>query len=232
MKYLDLAVVNEQIKTIDVKGKQYSEVAQRINAFRKLFPNGFIRTNILSNNDGVVVMKAEVGYYDDIDIRILATGTAYEKEESSFINKTSYIENCETSAVGRALGMLGIGIETSVASAEEMQNAINNQKITQEEADNYKLKFGKYIGKTFKEIKDDKKYINWLIMNTRDEMLLEVMRLSLGIVIPSPEEMEEKTKLLAEISKRDIDREEIHNKYNVENITDLSIEQLREILNG
>jgi hypothetical protein len=58
---------------------------------------------------------------------VLGTGTAYEKESSSFINKTSYIENCETSAVGRALGMCGFGIDVSVASAEEVQNAINNQ---------------------------------------------------------------------------------------------------------
>ena len=53
--------------------------------------------------------------------------TAYEKENSTFINKTSYIENCETSALGRALGIAGFGIDTSVASAEEVQNAINNQ---------------------------------------------------------------------------------------------------------
>ena len=64
----------------------------------------------------------------------LGTGHAYEKESSSFINKTSYIENCETSAVGRALGMCGFGIDTSVCSAEELTNAINNQKSPQWEA--------------------------------------------------------------------------------------------------
>lgn len=228
MKYLDLAIVNEQIKTIDVKGKQYSEVAQRINAFRKLFPEGFIRTQLISNESGVCVMKTEVGTGE----RILATGMAYEKEDSSFINKTSYIENCETSAVGRALGMLGIGIETSVASAEEMENAINNQVITQEDADKYKLKFGKYKDMTLKEVaKKDSKYIDWLIMNTKDEMFLKVMELALGIVIPSQEEQEEKCRLLAEISKRNIDRDMIHKKYEVKNITDLTIEQLKEILN-
>ena len=59
--------------------------------------------------------------------KILATGMAQEKETSSYINKTSYIENCETSAVGRALGMLGIGSDEQMASAEEVANAINNQ---------------------------------------------------------------------------------------------------------
>ena len=57
----------------------------------------------------------------------MGTGTAYEKEGSTFINKTSYIENAETSAVGRALGFCGFGIDTSVASYEEVTNAINNQ---------------------------------------------------------------------------------------------------------
>ena len=130
MKYLDLAIANEQISQVKRKGKNYSEVNQRIKAFRMLYPEGFIKTEILSNVDGVCIIKAEVGYYetDTIDTRhILGTGIAYEKENSTFINKTSYIENCETSAVGRALAMCGIGIDTSVASAEEVQNAIANQ---------------------------------------------------------------------------------------------------------
>ncbi len=58
---------------------------------------------------------------------ILATGTAYEKETPGTINETSYIENCETSAVGRALGMLALGIDTAVASYEEVQNAVKAQ---------------------------------------------------------------------------------------------------------
>lgn len=229
MKYLDLCIANETIKTTDIKGKEYAEVNQRIKAFRMLYPNGFIRTTLLSNENGVCVMKAEVG----IDNYIMASGTAYEKEDSSFINKTSYIENCETSAVGRALGMLGIGIDTSVASYEEVANAIENQVITQEDADTYEIKFGKYKGNLLKEVyKNDPKYIDWIIQNTQDENLLEIIRLATGIYIPSLEEQEEKTKLLAQIRKLDIDREDIYDKYEVENITDLSIEQLKEVLNG
>lgn len=115
---------NEQIKTTDIKGKDYAEVNQRIKAFRMCYPNGSISTEILSLVDGMVTMRATVCNEEG---QILGTGTAQEKETSSFINKTSYIENCETSAVGRALGMCGFGIDTSVASAEEVQNAIHNQ---------------------------------------------------------------------------------------------------------
>jgi hypothetical protein len=124
--YEALKNVNEKIKTTDIKGKQYAEVNQRINAFRMLFPNGSIETDILSLDGGVCVMKATI---KDEEGKVLGTGTAYENEGSSFINKTSYIENCETSAVGRALGMVGIGIDTSVASYEEVANAINNQEL-------------------------------------------------------------------------------------------------------
>lgn len=129
MTFEELQKVNETLKTTDVKGKPYIEVNQRIKAFRQLYPEGFIKTEILSNENGVVVMKAIVGWYtaDGSEI-VLATGTAYEKETSSYINKTSYIENCETSAVGRALGMIGFGIDTSVASAEEVENAISGQE--------------------------------------------------------------------------------------------------------
>lgn len=117
---------NETIKTTDIMGKDYAEVNQRIKAFRMVYPTGTIETEMSSNENGVVIFRANV--YDNED-RLLATGTAYEKENSTFINKTSYIENCETSAIGRALGIAGFGIDTSVASAEEVQNAINNQEV-------------------------------------------------------------------------------------------------------
>lgn len=125
MTYEELKQVNAQIKTTPIKGKDYAEVNQRIEAFRKLFPMGSIVTDIVSLVDGVVVIKATVS---DEEGKVLATGTAYEKEGNSNINRTSFIENCETSAVGRALGLLGIGINVSVASYEEVSNAILNQE--------------------------------------------------------------------------------------------------------
>ena len=115
------------MKTIDIKGKPYIEVNERIKHFWELYSPDKCRkinTIMLSNENGICIFKAEIW----VGGEILATGHAYEKEGSTIINKTSYIENCETSAVGRALGMLGIGIDTSIASAEEVQNAIANQE--------------------------------------------------------------------------------------------------------
>ena len=131
MDYKDLKEINNKLKTIDVKGKNYVEVNERIKAFREMCPNGSIETNIEHLENGVVVMSCTI---KDENGKILSKAHAYEKENSTFINKTSFIENCCTSATGRALGYLGIGIDTSVASAEEVQNAIiqqdNNKKIS------------------------------------------------------------------------------------------------------
>lgn len=132
IKFDDIKRANESIKTTTIQNKEYAEVNQRIKAFRMVFPDGFITSEIKSLENGIVIFIATVGYYDENNNAIvLGTGTAYEKEGSSFINRTSYVENCETSAVGRALGMCGFGIDTSVASAEEVQNAILNQNIGQ-----------------------------------------------------------------------------------------------------
>lgn len=126
-KYEDIKKANESIRTTNIKGKEYAEVNQRIKAFRMVYPEGAIVTTLLSNENGVCVFKASV-FADSESCMPLGVGHAYEKESSSFINKTSYIENCETSAVGRALGMAGFGIDTSVCSAEELTNALNNQQ--------------------------------------------------------------------------------------------------------
>lgn len=122
--YEQIAILNKDLPRLDIKGKQYSAVASRIQAFRKLIPGGSITTDIVSLDDTRVVMKSTVS---DETGRVLATGLAFEDRGSSFINKTSFIENCETSAVGRALGMIGIGSDESMASAEELVNALNNQ---------------------------------------------------------------------------------------------------------
>lgn len=126
--FKDLQAANAAIKTTNIKGKEYADVAQRIKAFRTVYPTGTIATELLSNIDGVCIFKATVGYAEEDGTgSVLGVGHACEKEASSHINETSYIENCETSAVGRALGMAGFGIDSAVASAEEVTNAINNQ---------------------------------------------------------------------------------------------------------
>lgn len=119
-----LKQANEALDSIPVKGKKYVLVNTRVKAFRAICPDGKIETEILFLENGVVTIKATIS---DEKGKVLATGMAQEKESSSYINKTSFVENCETSAVGRALGFLGIGSDESIASAEEVANAMLNQ---------------------------------------------------------------------------------------------------------
>ena len=124
--YEQLRNINDSLEKskVDIKGKKYSLVNDRVKAFRQLIPEGAITTEILSMEAGVVVIKATI---TDETGKVLAVGHSYEKESNGMINKTSYIENCETSAIGRALGFLGIGIDQSIASAEDVATAIANQ---------------------------------------------------------------------------------------------------------
>lgn len=116
------------MKTTLIKGKPYIEVNERVKEFHRLFPNGRIETEIIGEINGVVTMRSKVTPNIENPDRYF-TGLAHESKDDkkSIVNFTSHVENCETSAVGRALGFLGIGIDTSIASADEVENAINKQ---------------------------------------------------------------------------------------------------------
>ena len=130
MTYEQLEKVNKELEGTDIgKGKKYALVNDRVRAFRKLFPNGCITTDLISLENGVATMKATLL---DEDGKIISSGLAQEKEGAGFVNKTSFIENCETSAVGRALAFAGIGIDESIASADEVANAILQQSAKTE----------------------------------------------------------------------------------------------------
>lgn len=136
MNYSDIQKVNAEISTVDLKGKAYAMVSERVTAFRKLFPNGFIETEIVEHDGTTVLMQTKVGYYEDGNKVILATGMAQEVRGKGMVNGTSYIENCETSSVGRALGMVGLGINGGgICSAEELTNAVLTRKQMKMEAE-------------------------------------------------------------------------------------------------
>ena len=118
---------NYKFKTTNIRGKQYVEVNERIKFFRQedRYKDWTIMSEFTHLDSEQCVCKTTIA---DATGRVIATGHAHEVQASSNINKTSYVENCETSAIGRALAMLGIGIDTSIASANEVQDAIAKQE--------------------------------------------------------------------------------------------------------
>jgi len=114
-------------KTVSIHGREYATVSLRLAIIRRnLGASLDIVTKVISCDDKQVIMQADIF----IEGKHVATGTAQEFRATSRINQTSFVENCETSAVGRALAMCGL-INDQVASADEVSLAIeqSNQKL-------------------------------------------------------------------------------------------------------
>lgn len=114
---------------VKIHGREYLTVARRINDFRAAHPDYGVHTEILSIDSDTVVCRAVI---TDADGRQLSSGIAEEHRRASKINQTSATENCETSAVGRALAFLGMA-GTEIASADEVAGAIAQQNNGGEE---------------------------------------------------------------------------------------------------
>jgi hypothetical protein len=133
-----------KFKVTNIRGKNYVDVNERIKFFRQeeQYKNWGIRTEFPLIDDTQCLCLCTITTPDGT---IVAQGHAHEEKSASNINKTSYVENCETSAVGRALAMLGIGIDTSIASANEVQDAIAKQESSSAPVDNIMDKAVAYV---------------------------------------------------------------------------------------
>ena len=115
---------NKDSGIVNIHGKDYKTVAKRVDEFRKEHGTKYaILTELVSMDERNVVMRAEIL---DENRRAIATGYAEENRTASQINRTSALENCETSAIGRALANFGLG-GGEYASADEVANAISQQ---------------------------------------------------------------------------------------------------------
>ena len=135
-----------KFKTTKIKGKDYVEVNERIKFFRleKKYDGWAIQTEFPMLTSDEALCRCTITNADGMTV---AQGHAHELKANGMINKTSFVENCETSAVGRALAMLGIGIDTSIASANEVETAIAQQDA--------KPAAKKSIGKQIQETAED-----------------------------------------------------------------------------
>lgn len=107
---------------VNIHGKEYHTVAERVHAFRESNPDLTIETDIVRWEGDDVVVKASISNNG----KLIATGLAHEVRGSTNINRTSHVENCETSAIGRCLAAFGLG-GTEYATADEVANAITQQ---------------------------------------------------------------------------------------------------------
>jgi len=157
---------NYKFKTTNIRGKQYVEVNERIKFFRQEdeYKNWTISTEFTALDSEMCVCKAIIA---DTNQRVVATGHAHEERSGSHINKTSYVENCETSAIGRALAMMGIGIDTSIASANEVQDAIAKQSAeAPDKVENIMEKSVAYL----KSATDKRKAFDQLMTKYKDQL--------------------------------------------------------------
>jgi len=113
--------MDKKLPTIDIHGKEYTLVSTRILHFNEVFINGRIETEMLQNNEEVVVRAKVTPDIDKPERHFIAHSQAVKG--GTGVNKTAALENCETSAVGRALGFMGIGVIESIASADEVNKA-------------------------------------------------------------------------------------------------------------
>lgn len=148
-----------KLKTVNIKGKAYVEVKERLKHFRKTYQHEYgLITNVLNHNSDSILIKAEI--IDKKTGFIVADGIAYEESASSFINKGNYVENCQTSAWGRALGNFGIGIDSAVASYEESANwKLNDIPVQPVKGTKLKVDLDQ---KGTKEVVDMEKMLNYI----------------------------------------------------------------------
>ena len=169
---------------VNIKGKSYSTVAERINKVANTVDSYSLTTEVIDIGENHVVMKATLKIDDN-----LYTGHAYEEKSSNYINETSHLENCETSAIGRCLASANLHGSDEFCSADELTNALNNQSgsktpkkasktpkveemvqtsLPSEDKPQYDINddvitWGKHKGTNWVDLEDS--YLNWIAKN-------------------------------------------------------------------
>lgn len=138
---------------VDIHGKQYQTVAKRVADFRSEYKDFSIETEIINNAD-LVIIKAVIKNEKGV---VVSTGYAEEVRGATKINKTSALENCETSAVGRALAFFGLG-GTEIASANEVSDAVIAQ--AKNEVAEFFKEYNGYINKYYQQISEYKEALS------------------------------------------------------------------------
>jgi hypothetical protein len=150
-RYKDCIANLSKVPTVNIKGKQYSTVAERHRHLKKYFPESRIDEEIIFHDDNRVVVKTSLYIAD----QLYAVGHSEEMRNSSFINKTSALENAATSSLGRCIAAFGLA-GSEYASADELTVALLSQGQSQA-----KISIKDKINQQTTETKLNKLYSDW-----------------------------------------------------------------------
>lgn len=132
---------------VDIKGRAYKLIVARVQEFNEKHPDWGMQSEVIFHDAERVIVRVTI---TDPEGRVMGSGLAEEDRGASRINATSAMENCETSAFGRALASIGLGGDVAYASAEEVVNAINTQG--QQDADKALLAHANAVRENLHEI--------------------------------------------------------------------------------
>ena len=198
----------DNLPTVDIKGKPYVEVKTRVQWFRKNIENGCIETEIVHFDNESIMCKTKV----HVNGALVATGMAHEDKNASAVNKTSFVECCETSSVGRALGMLGIGIQTSVDTAGTVAAAIAQQEATERNDELMQYKAESLSSKLMMAIEaDDEEGVSEVEKDYRGDTPLAT-RVKLSLTPEHLEYMDERKERLSADRKAKKEKKEADNQ--------------------
>ena len=125
------------MKMINIKGRRYTQVHERLKFFRLNYPDHDLNSEVFyfDGKQCLITYKISTGSPNSENYRVHASGNAHEVLTSKGVNSTSFVENCDTSALGRCLANFGIGIDEGYASADEVRAALtaSGEKIDETE---------------------------------------------------------------------------------------------------
>jgi len=180
------------LKTIPIKDKDYVPVDERLKAFHKYY-DGHIETEVLERDTCVdqlsgkqaeryVVVARVYPYSFDMEAdehtrSRFYSGSASEISTQGFINKTSALENCETSAIGRALGIMGIGLDNGVASYQEVKQAVNSKEQAMARSTDY-TRVDKKVNKALElKLISKEKHISYKKLRSEGMLLVDLVEM-------------------------------------------------------